>query len=105
LELLRLVDLQQMHMHLMRHFIGAYWGTKSETHSVERFSHMFLTAISTTTVLFAKDTSIKMRVALTEVRMVDRATAVLSALLCYAMLWLCQAMLWLCQLWPGYEGD
>jgi hypothetical protein len=82
------VDLQQMHMHLIRHFLGAYWGTKSETNTVKRFSQMFLTANSTTTFFFAKDASIIMRVAkdfsiimrvaLTGVLRADRARAVSS---------------------------
>ena len=66
-----------MHMHLMRHFLGAYMGTKSET--VEILSQMFSTAMSTATFFFAKDTRIIMRVALTGVRWADRATAVLIA--------------------------
>ncbi len=82
------VDLQQMHMHLMYHFLGAYWDLKSETHTVERFSQMFLTAISTATFFFAKATSVMMRTALTEGRRADRATAVLSA-----------------RPRPGYKGD
>jgi hypothetical protein len=66
-------------MHLMRHFFGAYWSHKPETHTVERFSQMFLTVISTATFSFAKATSIKMRASLTKVRLADRATAVSSA--------------------------
>ncbi len=77
-----------MHMHLMRHFLDAYRDLKSETHTVERFSQMFLTAISTATFFFVKATSIMMRTALTGVRRADRATAVLSA-----------------RSRPGYKGD
>ncbi len=69
------VDLQQMHMHSMRHFLGAYWSLKTETHTVGRFSQMFLTAISIAIFFFAKDASIIMRTAITGVRLADRATA------------------------------
>jgi hypothetical protein len=72
----------------MRHFLGAYWGLQSETHTVERFSQMFLNAISTATFFFAKATRIMMRTALTGVRRADLATAVLST-----------------RQRPGYKGD
>jgi hypothetical protein len=72
----------------MRHFLGAFWGLKSETHTVERFSQMFLTVISTATFFFAKAPSIMMRITLTGVRRANRATAVLIA-----------------RPWPGYKGD
>ncbi len=66
-------------MHLMRHFLGTYWGFKSETHTVERVSQIVLTAIST---------SIIMRIVLTGVRRAESAKAVLSA-----------------RPRPGYKGD
>ncbi len=69
-------------------FSRAYWGTNSETLTVERFSQMFLPAISTATFLFAKDASIIMREALTGVCQADCSPAVLSA-----------------RSRPGYEGD
>ncbi len=75
-------------MHLMRHFLGAYWDLNSETQAVERFSQISFTAISTATFFFAKATSIMMRTALTGVRQADSATAVLSA-----------------RPRPGYKGD
>ncbi len=68
-----------MRMHSMRQFLGAFWGLESETHTVERISQIFLTAISTATFFFANATSIMMRTALTGVRRANRATAILSA--------------------------
>jgi hypothetical protein len=56
------VDLQLIHIHLMRHFLSAYWGTKSETNNVEKvFTNDVFTMESTTTFLFANDTRIMMR--------------------------------------------